>query len=55
MKTFICMIQGEFGRASRQTKKFKAVDIAQARTKAQQWCATKGEEFDIIELLEAAE
>ena len=54
MKTFICMIQGNFGRASRKTKKFKAVDKTQAWIKAQQWCANKGEEFDIIELLETA-
>ena len=55
MKTFTCMIQGNFGKSSRETKKFKAVDITQAWSKAQQWCADKGEEFDIIELLEAAE
>ena len=52
MKTFICMIQGDFGRASRETKRFRAVDQTQAWTKAQAWCASRGEEFDIIELSE---
>ena len=53
MKTFICMIQGDFGGASRETKRFRAVDHTQALTKAQAWCASRGEEFDIIELWES--
>jgi hypothetical protein len=55
MKTFICMIEGNFGRASRETKKFKALNQAQAWAQAQKWCSNKGLEFDIIELSEAAE
>ena len=55
MKTFTCMIQGNFGRANREIKMFKAVDKTQAWAKAQAWCSSKGEEFDIVELMETAE
>ena len=49
-QTYTCMIEGAYGRASRLTKQFNALTREQARSKADEWCRTMGEEFDVIEL-----
>jgi hypothetical protein len=46
------MIEGNYGRASRLTKQFKAQDREQAWIMATEWCQSKGFGFDIIELIE---